>query len=451
MFAAWQSSFRNVTEVPRPVRLAGAVPPSLRGTLHRCGPGVFDEHGSRVRHPFDGDGYVAAYRFADGAVTYQARVVQTAQRAAELRSGRRLSSGAFGTPPALRAPKNAANTNAVAWGGHVLVFHEAGAPHVLSADTLETVGTLPPFRQGVPLRRPPPWMGAACGDAVCAHPKVERHRLVLFSLTYSSKLTDVAFYEFDRSLALASSRTVSFPGFVYAHDFAVTPESYLLLKSPLKLDLSRLAGGVVSTLSTDPRGECALVVVPRDGGAPESVAVPVAFSTHLCAARADEHTVELLHVAYDGPFPFHEMQSAAARGRLMRTTWNARTRAVTQRVESGCRQFEFPCLAGGAVYGLSGASLVRAGSPDAWFCARGAVLGEPVLVGDTHLAVEHFDSLCRESSLLVFDKDSLAQGPVGRVVLPHAAPLTLHGSWVDAVSLLQGCPTLKNAGVHQSE
>jgi len=190
MFATWTKSFRNVAEVP-PTRLEGRVPKTISGRLLRCGPGVFNEFGSPVAHPFDGDGFVASYQFEDGEVTYQARVVETAHRTEERRLGHRAFSGAFGTAPLLRAIKNAANTNVVAWGGCVLVFHEAGVPHVLDED-LRTLGTLAPFRPGFPM-----------GDAVCAHPKVCGNRLVLFTLSYTLQTTLVTFYELHEDLTVA--------------------------------------------------------------------------------------------------------------------------------------------------------------------------------------------------------------------------------------------------------
>ncbi|MCP9808385.1 carotenoid oxygenase family protein, partial [Cyanobium sp. HWJ4-Hawea] len=66
----WARAFRNVTEELdgvglQPVR--GTIPPELNGTLYRNGPGRLERAGLSVHHPFDGDGMITAFRFAEGS------------------------------------------------------------------------------------------------------------------------------------------------------------------------------------------------------------------------------------------------------------------------------------------------------------------------------------------------------------------------------------------------
>ena len=63
----WASSFVNVEQELTDVALTpvrGAVPTELQGTFYRNGPGRLERDGHRVHHPFDGDGMIAAMRFA---------------------------------------------------------------------------------------------------------------------------------------------------------------------------------------------------------------------------------------------------------------------------------------------------------------------------------------------------------------------------------------------------
>ena len=51
-----------------PLEIEGTLPPELRGTLYRNGPGLFGQFGMRYTHPFEGDGAITAIRFEDGGV-----------------------------------------------------------------------------------------------------------------------------------------------------------------------------------------------------------------------------------------------------------------------------------------------------------------------------------------------------------------------------------------------
>ena len=72
----WFGGFQDLTRSHgfEPLRVTGTLPPALRGTLYRNGPGRFSVAGERYRHWFDGDGAVSAVRFADGRASGAARV-----------------------------------------------------------------------------------------------------------------------------------------------------------------------------------------------------------------------------------------------------------------------------------------------------------------------------------------------------------------------------------------
>lgn len=192
----------------------------------------------------------------------------------------------------------------------------------------------------------------------------------------------------------------------------------------------------------DARRDHELVAVRRSDGAQRAVRVPLGFCTHHGLARLAGSRMELISVMYGRTFPFDDIASAMHEGRLVRTTWEGGD-VQQEVVYDGA--FEFPCeAADGAVYGLSGRSLVEVGG-QTWSCSESAVMGEPVLCGD-FLAVEMF--AVTESLLLIFDRHALGQGPVGCVMLPGPAPMTLHGTFSPSYlpALTGGCDGLGGGG-----
>ena len=70
-------------DVPRehgfePLKVEGALPTELAGTLYRNGPGLFGSFGRRYYHMFEGQGAVCAVRFGDSQALGAQRVVQSA-------------------------------------------------------------------------------------------------------------------------------------------------------------------------------------------------------------------------------------------------------------------------------------------------------------------------------------------------------------------------------------
>ncbi|MEQ9486396.1 carotenoid oxygenase family protein [Coleofasciculus sp. F4-SAH-05] len=128
--------------------IEGEVPPELKGTLFRNGPGLFDINGQRLHHPFDGDGMVCAIAFDQGRVHFRNRFVRTEGYLKEKKAVKILYRGVFGTqkPGGLWANifdiklKNIANTHVVYWGGKLLAMWDAAEHYQLDPKTLETLG-----------------------------------------------------------------------------------------------------------------------------------------------------------------------------------------------------------------------------------------------------------------------------------------------------------------------
>ncbi|MGF1524224.1 MAG: carotenoid oxygenase family protein [Leptolyngbyaceae cyanobacterium] len=126
--------------------LSGAIPPDLRGSLYRNGPGRLQRQGERVGHWFDGDGAVLAVHFADGQAQATYRYVRSAGYVEEEAADQFLYSGYGSLAPGpiwqrwSAQLKNAGNTSVLALSDKVLALWEGGWPHRLDAQTLETAG-----------------------------------------------------------------------------------------------------------------------------------------------------------------------------------------------------------------------------------------------------------------------------------------------------------------------
>ena len=78
--------------------IEGEIPPDLTGTLFRNGPGLFEIAGTPIKHPFDGDGMIAAFTFnPDGRVHFRNKFVRTDGYVKEKARGKMVYRGVFGT------------------------------------------------------------------------------------------------------------------------------------------------------------------------------------------------------------------------------------------------------------------------------------------------------------------------------------------------------------------
>ena len=129
------------------LEIEGTLPPTLRGTLFRNGPGNFERGGVRYKHVLDGDGYVCAFAI-DGPrsrARFSSRFVRTPYFKAEAEADAVLFRNTFGTQPdhgnAFNLQlKHPANTNVQSWGGQLYALWEAGLPIRMNPETLASEG-----------------------------------------------------------------------------------------------------------------------------------------------------------------------------------------------------------------------------------------------------------------------------------------------------------------------
>lgn len=126
--------------------IEGEVPPDLRGTFFRNGPGRQRIGDTAYGHWFDGDGMLCAFTFDNGKVNFQNRYVRTPKYIDETREQRVMYRG-FGTQKPggffsnfLKMPANPANTNTIYHGGHLMALNEGGKPWEVAPNNLDTIG-----------------------------------------------------------------------------------------------------------------------------------------------------------------------------------------------------------------------------------------------------------------------------------------------------------------------
>jgi all-trans-8'-apo-beta-carotenal 15,15'-oxygenase len=230
----------------------GAVPPTLRGTLFRNGPGRFERGGVPYHHVFDGDGHLTRISFSASGISYRNRFVRTPAFLQEERCDKILHRS-FGTnvpggvaKNALRLNfRNAANTNIIWHGNRLLTLWEAGIPFEIDPVTLETRGGYD-FRSR--LRAPPSLLQKLTGDALpfSAHPKADVGTGQLFNFGMLMRPTGarLMLYEVDREGEMLPPQFQTLPAVTFMHDFALTQNYRVFLLCPTEMDFAATLLGV---------------------------------------------------------------------------------------------------------------------------------------------------------------------------------------------------------------
>ena len=276
----------------------GALPSALRGVLYRNGPGKMEAHGTKYDHPFDGDGMVTRFEFADGEVHYRNRFVRTAEYVAEERAGRMLYRS-FGTnlPGGLRKNlfrlrfKNAANTSVVHHGGKLLALWEGGLPHRLDPVTLATLG---PHDYDGRLQNRTSRFGRLLSPHLpfSAHPKIDERtgELVNFG-TLAGRANQLVAYRVGRDGVMAPPTFTPLPRLSFVHDFVLTPRYAVYFLPAVSFRVAATLLGFASpaaSLGVTGAARGTILLVPRDGGPAIEAASEDGFVFHFANGFEDE-------------------------------------------------------------------------------------------------------------------------------------------------------------------
>lgn len=286
--------------------IEGRVPPELKGTFFRNGPGLFEINGQPIAHPFDGDGMICAFSFKDGNVHFKNKFVRTEGYVKEQTAGKILYRG-FGTQKPggwlknifdLRF-KNVANTSVIYWHNKILALWEGGNPYHLDPATLDTKGldTL----NGI-LKPNQPFS---------AHPKIfynpETQQKILINFGVVTNLSSqLHIWEIDQSEKLLATHQHQLSGFPLLHDMLITPHYYIFFHVPFKIKpLPFLFGqkSIAECLKFDSQSPTKLLVISRQS--PHEMKIIETdpfFVFHHVNAWENEGKLYLDSICYDSFF-----------------------------------------------------------------------------------------------------------------------------------------------------
>jgi carotenoid cleavage dioxygenase-like enzyme len=466
----WMSSLRDL---PRehgfePMRVEGAIPVALQGTLYRTGPSLFSSFGKRYGHLFDGDGAVTAVRFANGSALGAAKLVQTEGLVKERRAGRQLYGGYGTTTPGLKRfwplavssrLKNPANTNILLWGERVFALYEGDLPTEIAPSDLATLGEQD--------------LGIVVGS-FCAHPHAvpSRRAIYNFGLRYGRK-TILDIYELNDSGDARKLTEVQLAQTTLIHDFVATENHLVFFAPPVRFNPLRLMFGLDmldGAMRWSPELGTDVIIVPIDD--PERVTritMDGFFQWHFLNGyeRGKEIVVDVVRFPdFDSNHAFGELinphpMAPYIGGELWRITVDPGTRCATSEAR-WAHPCEFPRVAPAvestrhtigwlAAYSTSNGKLVdrlpdavakvevETGRHSLWL-STGGVVSEPIFVprpGHDAVRVEDdgwvlalvYDPASDASHVAVLDARDLSAGPIARAWFDHHVPPTFHGAF----------------------
>lgn len=443
-------------------RVEGTLPPELRGSLYRNGPGLFERGGHRLRHLLDGDGLVQRLSFTDGRVRYQNAFVQTPKFGSERKAGKFL----YGTWTTRRpggflrnigggVSHSQAGVTVYPVHGKVIARDEVGPTFELDPATLETKGSFPVVE-------------AAPSVGFKAHGKldpVSGEWLTAGQRFGRTMQLHVAVHE--PSFRLKSHFAFASPRQVYVHDYFVTRSRIVFILHPCEFSpLPFLAGfrSFTDSLSWNPSVGNLLAVLSRSDGEVRFLDAPASFVWHTLNAFDSGDTIVGDFIGYDEPDHFigkhayaHTIMQgraglAEAPGRLRRYRIDLARGRVEEEVLDHA-DHEYPMLdwrvamrrhrfgyfcSGGRVAFHSG--LVRVdyetGDVARFDFGPSTQVGEPVFAprpggreDQGWLLSECLDGASRTSFFAVFDAEAVDAGPLARIWLTHHVPISFHGAW----------------------
>jgi len=427
----------------------GVLPPDLRGTLYRNGPGLMEQFGRRYDHLFEGDGAISAVRFEGGRAAAAARVIESAGLSEERAAGRHLNSYAAPWLTRLRRMhrgqlKNTANTNVVPWQGGLYALMEGAKPTEIDPRTLATLGATD--------------LGVI-PSTFSAHPHRVESRRTLYNFGVSNgRETTLDLFALPDEGPAAMIGRIPLQRPVMLHDFAATDRHLIFFISPLNIVIWRMMLALrpfQDNFRWEPDAGTEVIVVPID--APDAA---VRFHTapflqfHFAGAYEERGELVVDYVRYEDSallwslgdgrrLSLTDVSTRGAGGRLHRARINPATRELrSEPLWNG--DCEFPGI-GPVVDGryrhiwlqseleVDGALRFQITRLDAdgavlqHTLERGQISSESVLAGGSVLTLV-YDSFSARSHLLVLDAETLAFQ--ARVMLKQAIPLTFHGSWL---------------------
>ena len=446
--------------------ISGAIPKGLRGTFYQNGTGRLQRGGEPVGHWFDGDGAILRVRFNEASANGTYRYVQTEGYQKETQAdtflygnyGRRFPGPLWAHVSGLmngKSIKNAANTSVLALEDKLLALWEAGNPHSLDLDTLETLG-----------KESLGWLKAA--QPFSAHPLTDPVSGEIYSIGVDP-MCNLSIYRCDAQCRLIQQKKIALKDVPLVHSFVMAGPYLIFLISPVKVDMLPLLlnqKSYADALRWEGNKETRMIVVDRDRLeiVSDQRTAPW-FQWHFgngCVEKDDN--VRLDFARFDDFKSINEVLREVPTGRIKSKAygrlWQLRLNPKTGDVLSNeCvvdRDCEFPQVPKAQVgqpwrytYLLMHRETVNTGED--WFGAVGrfdyktgelksieleekCYGSEPLYVSDGEnleqgwLLEVAYNAAEHRSEVWILDANTM-EDVVCRIALPEVVPLGFHGTW----------------------
>ncbi|MEO0768374.1 MAG: carotenoid oxygenase family protein [Cyanobacteria bacterium J06649_4] len=446
--------------------IAGSLPETLNGRFYQNGTGRLSRGGESVGHWFDGDGAILRVGFAAGSATGTYRYVQTQgyqnESAADAflygNYGRRYPGPLWKHIRGLfngTSLKNSANTAVLALPDRLLALWEAGHPHSLDLETLETLGL---DNLG--------WLKKT--QTFSAHPLQDPTSKEIYSIGISP-MCELMVYRCDAACNLIKQSKIALKDISLVHSFVIAGPYLVFLISPVITDvlallLNKKAFVDAAKWHSD-RGTRMLVLDRETLDVVSDTQTDAWFQWHYGNGCLEaDGAVRLDFVRFDNFTNINETLrevpsgriKTKAYGRLWQLRLNPKTGAVLSNECVLDRDCEFPQVPAAQVgqpwqqtYLLMHRDGVHTGED--WFGSigkfdygtgelvqgnfdAGCYAGEPLHVADGKSATSGYvltvvyNSVSDRSELWIFAADTLGD-PICRLALPNVIPLGFHSTW----------------------
>jgi carotenoid cleavage dioxygenase-like enzyme len=467
-FSTWAGAIAQPAQEFSPTQLqviSGEIPPGLRGTLYRNGPGRLERGNIRMGHWFDGDGAILAVHFTDEGATGVYRYVQTIGYKEE-EAANKLLYGNYGmTAPGLnkwsKAVKNAANTSVLALPDKLLALWEGGKPHALDLQNLETFGE-------------DDLEGLSDGLTYSAHCKRDLHTGEIFNFGVTPGLNaTLNIYKSDRTGKIIQKVQFQLDGTSLVHDFVLAGQYLIFCIPPVRMNALSVLMGLSSysdAFKWKPQLGTQILVFDRETLTliSRSETEPW-YQWHFSNGYVDDSGLVNVDIARYEDFQTNQYlkevttgtAKTAAKSSLSRLQLNPQSGKVTAIEQILDRQCEFPTVPPenvGQASRYTYFSTFRQGTDiskeilnaiarfdhqtekfTSSDCGENRYPSEPIYVEDAEnllsqawLITVVYDGNINNSEVWVFDADRLDEEPVCKLRLPSVIPHSFHGTWKSA-------------------
>jgi carotenoid cleavage dioxygenase len=448
----------------------GRLPSDLSGGFYRVGPDAqYPLHPGNI--PFDGEGHVSLFRFANGHVSFKSRYIRNQRYKAQAAAGRLLfpmyRNPMMDDPSVRNLSRGTANTHIVDHNGLLLALKEDSPPVALNLTTLETVDDCYTFS------------GQLESKTFTAHPKIDSESGNLVAFGYEARgfgSDEVNVFEYTPAGKRIWNAWVKVPYVGMLHDFAVTRRHVVFYVVPLAFDEEQMKRGGIHW-SWDNTKPTYLGVMRRggDGGDIRWVKGPERCTTHVVGAFEDGDKLYVdVEMSAFNPFPFMPFRDGTpwdpVRGasRITRLSVNLAEKSPKEygietlfpdylgalprqddRYHTVPYRVGFlPCReahTGGGFFSDCYARFdVHSRATQLYRADAGSILAEAQFVPRNRNAAEGVGYLMGvatrmneggRADLLIFDAEHVDEGPIATVRLPTRVVGQIHGWWIPSERL----------------